>query len=107
MMRMPRARIRWQNSTSSQVSSDVSKPPTDSKAVRSTATLPLPSQSASCWPLGVVPDRHDEGDDRLHRGGAPSVQSGRIPDGSTLNTSYIFGMLVNISTMKVSVQTIR
>ena len=65
------------------------------------------SAGTSSQPRGVVPDRDDERDARLHSLGSPSVQSGFMPDGSTLNSLYIRGMLVNISTTNTTVQTTR
>ena len=70
--------------------------------------VPQDAAETGLQPNGVVAHRHDERDARrVHGLGWPSVHSGVMPDGATLNTSYMLGMLVNISTMNITVQTIR
>jgi hypothetical protein len=78
----------------------------DFEAVGAVGIQPDAAQ-AGCQPDRVVSDGHHERDQRGHFRSSPNVHSGFIPDGSTLNSSYILGMLVNIRTMNITVQTIR
>lgn len=68
--------------------------------VKSPKPSPLPRaqppESPAPSPQSRVPSPQPPGQLR----GAPNVQSGDVPDGSTLNKSYIAGMLVNIRTTK-------
>src|SRR4029077_2587267 len=70
-------------------------------------TVPADALQTRVETRGVIPDGNHEGDARFHLRGSPSVHNGDMPDGSTLNSSYIGGMLVNIRTMNVTVQTRR
>src|SRR5262245_24927792 len=65
------------------------------------------ASEAHLQPCGVVPHGHDECDLSTHDRVTPIVQSGLTPEGSTLKSLYMTGMLVNIRITNASAQITR